>query len=73
MLAYLFSLYGADRFATPRILKAAAAAAALATLSAAATAALLLLCSVLLRVPAALFRRFDLQQHKMHDKPFLSH
>lgn len=45
MLAYLFSLYGADRFATPRILKAAAAAAALATLSAAATAALPLLCS----------------------------
>lgn len=46
MLAYLFSLYGADRFATPRILKAAAAAAAaLATLSVAATAALPLLCS----------------------------
>lgn len=71
MLAYLFSLYGADRFATPRILKAAAAAA-LATLSA-ALPLLRCLCSALLRVPAALFRRFDLQQHKMHDKPFLSH
>lgn len=72
MLAYLFSLYGADRFATPRILKAAAAVAALATLSA-ALPLLHCLCSALLRVPAALFRRFDLQQHKMHDKPFLSH
>jgi len=25
---------------------------------------------LLLRVPAALFRGFDLQEHKMHDKPF---